>query len=108
MAPRPCADSRRSFLTRQQRNWKSPHQLGQLYSATAQSVAGQMVCPFAARQFYFRVAPIAAQLRDQPRHDRHDGFTAHERDNVIAAVTANFERLNSGLPAEPFRMPLAQ
>jgi hypothetical protein len=108
MAPTQSADSRLCSFTREQSNWKSVHQLGKFYATAADSIAGQMIRPYAARQFYFRVAPVTGKLRHQSRHDRRNRFAADECDDVIATRSANFERLDSCLRAEPFRMPLAQ
>src|SRR5260370_19911884 len=107
MAPRQCADSRLSSFTREQGNWKSVHQVGKFCGTAADSIAGQMIRPCAARQFYFGVAPVIAKLLYQPRHDRHYRFAADVRDDVIATRSANFERLDSCRRAEPFPMPLA-
>src|SRR5271156_7251092 len=95
MAPRRCADSPLSSFAREQCNRKSLRQLGKFYVTTAKSRAGHMIDPFAPWKFHFSVAPIAAEFRHQPRHDRDDRFTANECDDVLVPVSANFERLDS-------------
>src|ERR1700722_3799560 len=106
MAPRHFADSRLSSFAREQRNWKSARQLGKFYAAAANSIAGQMIRPFAARQFHFGAAPVIAKLRHQPRHYGRNRFAADECDDMIATRSANFERLDPCLRAKPFRMLL--